>query len=233
MNLGNIHLPGQQGSNGQRAGPPYQNQQQFAQQQQQRPAQSPSTSQPSNWSQQQQNGAPQVIKKEPNDNLANSQTDGAADKPSASGGWTAVMAHRHAAENDGPTGRRAADHMLREHVKNHMRYLEGGGLLQTLDERYPGTTAADRREVGRWKPNSAQAGPSRFDGGDEDVDIKDEDVDAINSDLDDPDDDAVDAMVGDDYHGDIIICLYDKVQRVKNKWKCTLKDGVVSIDGKE
>ena len=26
---------------------------------------------------------------------------------------------------------------------------------------------------------------------------------------------------------------YDKVQRVKNKWKCTLKDGVLNANGKE
>jgi len=27
--------------------------------------------------------------------------------------------------------------------------------------------------------------------------------------------------------------MYDKVQRVKNKWKCTLKDGVLLVNGKE
>lgn len=32
---------------------------------------------------------------------------------------------------------------------------------------------------------------------------------------------------------DNILCTYDKVQRVKNKWKCTLKDGVMSVGGKE
>ena len=32
---------------------------------------------------------------------------------------------------------------------------------------------------------------------------------------------------------DTVLCLYDKVQRVKNKWKCVLKDGVANIDGKD
>ena len=32
---------------------------------------------------------------------------------------------------------------------------------------------------------------------------------------------------------DMVLCLYDKVQRVKNKWKCVLKDGVASIDGRD
>ncbi len=31
----------------------------------------------------------------------------------------------------------------------------------------------------------------------------------------------------------MVLCLYDKVQRVKNKWKCVLKDGVASIDGRD
>ncbi len=31
----------------------------------------------------------------------------------------------------------------------------------------------------------------------------------------------------------MILCLYDKVQRVKNKWKCVLRDGVASIGGRD
>ncbi|KAG8934534.1 hypothetical protein FRC02_009746 [Tulasnella sp. 418] len=33
--------------------------------------------------------------------------------------------------------------------------------------------------------------------------------------------------------GDIVYCTYDKVQRVKNKWKCVLKDGIISVGGKD
>jgi len=36
-----------------------------------------------------------------------------------------------------------------------------------------------------------------------------------------------------DERGDVIIALYEKVQRVKNKWKITLKDGVISAEGKD
>lgn len=58
------------------------------------------------------------------------------------------------------------------------------------------------------------------------------DEDEINSDLDDSDDEEnVDDENGDS--GDLIIALYEKVQRVKNKWKITLKDGIVSVGGKE
>ncbi|KAK4054615.1 transcription factor IIA subunit alpha [Microbotryomycetes sp. JL221] len=60
------------------------------------------------------------------------------------------------------------------------------------------------------------------------------DDDAINSDLDDSDDELDNeeeeaAAEG----GDLVIALYEKVQRVKNKWKVTFKDGLVSVNGKE
>lgn len=75
------------------------------------------------------------------------------------------------------------------------------------------------------------------------TDKTDADTDEINSDLDDSEDDA-DAAEGEDNEnggggasnnnpGDLVIALYDKVQRVKNKWKITLKDGIVSVQGKD
>lgn len=60
------------------------------------------------------------------------------------------------------------------------------------------------------------------------------DSDDINSDLDDSDDDAENSDEdGDDGEGMIILCLYEKVLRNKNKWKCTLKDGIANINGKD
>ena len=59
--------------------------------------------------------------------------------------------------------------------------------------------------------------------------VQDDDAhkDEIGSDLDDSDDDDGDGSE------DMILCLYDKVQRVKNKWKCVLRDGVASIGGRD
>jgi transcription initiation factor TFIIA large subunit len=61
-----------------------------------------------------------------------------------------------------------------------------------------------------------------------------EDSEAINSDLDDSDtegeEDAEEGTVGET---DIVFCTYDKVARVKNKWKCTLKDGMIHINGRD
>ncbi|KAI5844112.1 transcription factor IIA, alpha/beta subunit [Tricharina praecox] len=66
-----------------------------------------------------------------------------------------------------------------------------------------------------------------------DGDSEDEiDEDAINSDLDDPEEDEIDNE-DDDEVPQIMLCMYDKVQRTKNKWKCVLKDGVLTINGQE
>ncbi|KAL0956885.1 hypothetical protein HGRIS_002993 [Hohenbuehelia grisea] len=60
------------------------------------------------------------------------------------------------------------------------------------------------------------------------------DSEAINSDLDDSDtegeDDQEEGGAGD---SDIVFCTYDKVARVKNKWKCILKDGMIHVNGKD
>ena len=52
-------------------------------------------------------------------------------------------------------------------------------------------------------------------------------------DLDDPEDDLNDGDNSDDDMIDYMLCTYDKVQRVKNKWKCTLKDGILTTNKKE
>lgn len=60
-----------------------------------------------------------------------------------------------------------------------------------------------------------------------------DDEDAINSDLDDSDEEQPD----DDDDGEgipqIMLCMYDKVQRTKNKWKCVLRHGVLTVNGRE
>lgn len=81
--------------------------------------------------------------------------------------------------------------------------------------------------------------------------------DEIGSDLDDSDEEDGEGAGEGDGNEDMVLCLYDKVrnasftritrsarltqsaplscqvQRVKNKWKCVLKDGVASIDGRD
>jgi transcription initiation factor TFIIA large subunit len=60
------------------------------------------------------------------------------------------------------------------------------------------------------------------------------DSDDINSDLDDTDEEAEGFDEdGEDGDGMIMLCLYEKVLRVKNKWKCNLKDGILNVNGKD
>ncbi|CAZ82440.1 unnamed protein product [Tuber melanosporum] len=77
-------------------------------------------------------------------------------------------------------------------------------------------------------PRPAPMGQVDGESGDEEV----VDEDAINSDLDDPEDDEIDGE-DDDEVPQIMLCMYDKVQRTKNKWKCVLKDGVLTINQTE
>ncbi|KGB79240.2 transcription initiation factor TFIIA large subunit [Cryptococcus deuterogattii R265] len=59
--------------------------------------------------------------------------------------------------------------------------------------------------------------------------------DVIDSDLDDSDDELRGDVDGgeDDNDVDIVFCVYDKVQRVKNKWKTVFKDGMIHLNGKD
>ncbi|KAK7016331.1 transcription factor IIA alpha/beta subunit [Favolaschia claudopus] len=62
------------------------------------------------------------------------------------------------------------------------------------------------------------------------------DAEQIGSDLDDDSDDSEnDAEEGEEAQSeiDMVFCTYDKVARVKNKWKCVLKDGMIHAGGKD
>jgi transcription initiation factor TFIIA large subunit len=61
-----------------------------------------------------------------------------------------------------------------------------------------------------------------------------DDPEAINSDLDDSDTEGEEEVEeGGAGESDIVFCTYDKVARVKNKWKCILKDGMIHINGRD
>jgi transcription initiation factor TFIIA large subunit len=143
------------------------------------------------------------------------QTDGASD---AFTEWKAEVARRREyAQRQNQNGE--GDRMLMTQLRLDALRMEGGGLMLPLDER----AGLPRQISSDQAPFSAQTdGPA-----------DDEDEDAINSDLDDPDDLVADDPEGDDAVGQVMLCTYDKVQRVKNKWKCTLKDGILSTGGKE
>ncbi|RMZ76223.1 hypothetical protein DV738_g5056, partial [Chaetothyriales sp. CBS 135597] len=151
------------------------------------------------------------------------QTDGAGD---ALDDWRAEYARRKETFRQ---ARARNDRLIRNHVKASQQQLEGGGLMEPLDKRP--VFSADAILTGQ--PSLSRPALTRAQGdapGDDDDDEVDEN--AINSDLDDPED-AADDIEGEDTTGNVMLCTYDKVQRVKNKWKCTLKDGIMSIDGQD
>lgn len=175
----------------------------------------------------------------------NAQTDGA-------GEWDAMVAERRAAVlQQGSPGNYAADMTIRQRVEQMGQAMEAGGLMLPLSERPKQLQPKKRRIAVDAATNSsassvqAQQSPlisAQYDGGnesdsDDKAGIKDDpdldDEDAINSELDDPDDNVVEEQDEDGNTGQIMLCTYDKVQRVKNKWKCTLKDGVLTTGGKE
>lgn len=168
------------------------------------------------------------------------QTDGADD---ALDEWRAQLAQRRALAAQET---QHADRMMHDRIAALSQNMQSG-LMLPLDEHTKRSkkqrqTGPSQREPVHLLP-VVVAGPStipQLDGDFDDDskgDVKDDDEDdenAINSDLDDTDDEGQGAMGDDDDDlGDSILCTYDKVQRVKNKWKCTLKDGVMSVKGRE
>lgn len=173
------------------------------------------------------------------------QTDGADD-------WKAMVTERRAVASSNHTTNADADLTLVQQINELNQSLEGGGLMLSSEER-PKPSPAVKHKVGTVEAvsssfaSSAASQPTsapriaRYDGIDEESEdemIKDDpglldDEDAINSDLDDPDDNVVEEADEEGQRGQIMLCTYDKVQRVKNKWKCTLKDGVLTTGGKE
>lgn len=177
--------------------------------------------------------------------VSDAQTDGA-------GEWEGMVAERRAATLGNPMNSYAADLTIRQQLEESSRAMEGGGLMLPLSEhpkRFPakkqaGGSLASALGVPQVDGSGDVDGDERAvkaeNGTDEDMRAvkgeegsDEDDEDAINSDLDDPDEDVVEEVGEDSNQGQIMLCTYDKVQRVKNKWKCILKDGVLTTGGKE
>jgi transcription initiation factor TFIIA large subunit len=160
--------------------------------------------------------------------LAGNQIDGTGE---ARDDWNAEYACRKAlAAAHGVEG----DRLIRARTQTRQQALEAGGLLLPFNERPPVSTSAARDVRSLDASTSARPASSvtRAQGDATGDDDEEEDADAINSDLDDPDELAANAE-NEETTEQVMLCTYDKVQRVKNKWKCTLKDGILKVDGKE
>lgn len=167
--------------------------------------------------------------------MGGAQTDGADEIEEESIG---IMKRFDAQGNEIEMGRVDIDHMIRRKIEAMGRTMEGGGLMLPLKEHNPAVNSKKRKATtsenltyGCPRPipsaGPSSHGPPQYDGGDDDDDdddksnvLKEEDLDedAINSDLDDPDDGLNEEEDDDEAMGHIMLCMYDKVQRVKNKW---------------
>ncbi|KAL5888964.1 transcription factor IIA subunit alpha [Pyricularia oryzae] len=209
-----------------------------AQAQQQQQQQQPQLAQQQAYQQHQQQipSNPQQQMQPPqqpqNGSLGQSQTDGPAHEEDT---WEAVMMRRNADGSATAMGRVEVDRMLHAKIAAQAKAMEGGGLMVPLKQ-VKTKKNKDRRR--RAAPQATITGPSTSGGSVPQVDGPDDDDgdedldDAINSDLDDDNEPDESDEDGDELQQQML-CLYDKVQRVKNKWKCTLKDGVLCVNGKE
>lgn len=153
--------------------------------------------------------------------LGNAQVDGAGDdamfedsSDEEEESFEGVLLRHGVNGNPEELGRVGIDRILHDQIAAKAKSMEGGGLMLSLKE-------AAKNQPKPKKLRSKGKGPAgvaAYDGGDDDdVDVE-VDEDAINSDLDDPDEDRDDDEVDDEGLGHIMLCMYDKVQRVKNKW---------------
>jgi transcription initiation factor TFIIA large subunit len=151
---------------------------------------------------------------QPQNGLPKAQTDGAGDEVETLG-----VVRGLDASGEEVMGRVEIDGMIRRKIEAMGQSMEGGGLMLPLHK--ASTSSKRQRKV---KRTIAANGMPQTDGPDDDDDnkngVKDEDLDedAINSDLDDPDDGLNEEEDDDEALNHIMLCMYDKVQRVKNKW---------------
>ena len=180
------------------------------------------------------------------------QTDGAGDDIVESIG---IIKGIDAQGSEVMMGRVEIDGLIRGKIEAMGQSMEGGGLMLPLHK-----VAKSKKRQRKSKSSASfpqHDGPGSDDDDEDSKDnVKDEelDEDAINSDLDDPDDGLNDEEDDEETMGHIMLCMYDKVQRVKNKWfvspysypsfrsihfanmndrKCVMKDGVLTVNGKE
>lgn len=137
--------------------------------------------------------------------LGHSQMDGTNDQ------FEGVVMERDANGNLVEMARVDIDSLLHAQIASRAKQMEGGGLMLPLKE-------ATRHKSLTSKKKTGAVGPAQFDGPDAGIKEEDLDEDAINSDLDDTEDEQDEDDDDDENLGHIMLCMYDKVQRVKNKW---------------
>ena len=199
--------------------------QQQQQQQQQRPG-----GNVANQQQYRQNGGA--------NNLGNAQNDGVNDDDDVESQYEGVLLQKQkAGQPPVELGRVEIDRMMHEQIAANAKQMEGGGLMMPMmllpsGRSGPSSSSSHKRKATAGISAAAAAhlgldeaqvkamgkAIAQVDGAGDDDDAEVEDEDAINSDLDDPDDNRDEDEDDEDAMSPIMLCVYDKVQRVKNKW---------------
>jgi transcription initiation factor TFIIA large subunit len=152
--------------------------------------------------------APNPQNGQPQSNLAGAQVDGGDDDADSVG----LVKQLNENGEEVTMGRVDIDGMIRQKIQAMGQKMEGGGLMLPLKQ--ASTQSKRQRKVKNSGPTGQHDGP----GSDDELKEEDVDEDAINSDLDDPDDGLNEEDDEEDPNSHIMLCMYDKVQRVKNKW---------------
>jgi transcription initiation factor TFIIA large subunit len=137
--------------------------------------------------------------------LPTSQVDGPSE------GFEGILMQRGPDGNTVEMGRVQIDEMIHAQIAARAKQMEGGGLMLPLREATKHRSIATKRSTSNDRVQVDGTGDVK----DEELDV---DADAINSDLDDPEDDQEDDDDDDESNNHMMLCMYDKVQRVKNKW---------------
>ena len=145
-----------------------------------------------------------------NAGVHNAQTDGPSDLEESTG-----LIKRVNADGEEVMGRIEIDALIRDKIAAMGQRMEGGGLMLPLHQ----ATNSKKRQRKVKRPTNTSGQLDGADSDDDKAGVKDElDEDAINSDLDDPEDNSDNGDDEDESMGHVMLCMYDKVQRVKNKW---------------
>ncbi|KAJ3410226.1 transcription factor IIA subunit alpha [Chytridiales sp. JEL 0842] len=147
---------------------------------------------------------------------------------------------RYLGQNDGVDqhggdGEKRVEEGEAEALKNMSRETIDEMLISALEKGLKSSSRNEESQVEgslrgrvRRRRNLQQQQLDGNDDDDDDDDDNDDDPDNLNSDLDSSDSDDEDPDME-----NMILCQYEKVSRIKNKWKCVFKDGVISVDGKD
>lgn len=145
------------------------------------------------------------------------QTDGGADEDEDRHRHFGVIKQVGGDGSEINMGRVELDGLIRRQIEARGKAMEGGGLMLPLKQQKKGSSGVRRERKRGVDVGQTDGGDDDDDDDDKVLKAEDDDEDAINSDLDDPDDPKSDDS-GDDETPQVMLCMYDKVQRVKNKW---------------